>query len=338
MIRYIKADSARTARGLVAEVYGQMRKEFGLLGEPITLHSPVPDLLAGVWSSFRESLLAGEVPRPMKEAVAVAVSRLNRCPYCVDAHTVFLRATACHDAARAIQNDLEDGISDPGIRALVKWARATRSPGSSELARPPFSRLEAPEIVGTAVWIHYINRMSKIFIGKNLIPIASNPLGLRSLSERMGGLFFASVARKRVEPGESLRLLRPAQRCPDFDWAAASAPISDAFGSFALAADEAGAAALSSEVRARVSEQVGAWDGTDPGSNHGWMTSFLHGLNPRDSAGARLALLAGIAPDRVDENCIRAFRNEIPADGALLGAVAWSSLAAARRISSWISC
>ena len=336
MIRYIKVESARTARGLVAEVYAQMRKEFGVLGEPITLHSPVPDLLAGVWSSFRESVLAGDVPRPVKEAVAVAISRLNRCPYCADAHTVMLRATANHHAAGAIRNDRDDEIGDPVIRAFVRWARASRSSGAMELATPPFSPRQAPEIVGTALWIHYINRMSKVFIEGSLIPITSNTLGLRSLSERMGGLYFASVARKRFAPGESLRLLKGASHYPDFEWAAGSASISVAFASFAHAADRVGASALSPEVRARVANHIRNWDGADPGPEPGWMTSALKGLNTSESAGARLALLAALAPDRIDEKCIGAFRSMAPADDALLGAVAWSSLAAARRISSWI--
>jgi AhpD family alkylhydroperoxidase len=99
VIRYIKPVPSRSARGVVQEVYRQIKGEFGTLGEPLTLHSPLPALLAGLWCSFRESLVAGVARRDVKEAVAVGVSRLNECPYCIDAPAVLLRATRAHEAA-----------------------------------------------------------------------------------------------------------------------------------------------------------------------------------------------------------------------------------------------
>ena len=74
-IRYLQPVPPAAATGLVAAVYSQAEREFGLL-PPIPLHSPVPRLLAGAWCVLRESLLAGQVPRPVKEALAAAISRL----------------------------------------------------------------------------------------------------------------------------------------------------------------------------------------------------------------------------------------------------------------------
>jgi hypothetical protein len=65
---------------LVAEVYRQVGRDFGALVEPITVHVPVPTLLAAVWCVIRETLLVGQVRRELKEAVATVVSQLNRCP------------------------------------------------------------------------------------------------------------------------------------------------------------------------------------------------------------------------------------------------------------------
>ena len=83
--------------GLVAEVYRQVRRDFGALVEPITVHAPVPTLLAAAWCVNRETLLVGRVRRELKEAVATVVSQLNRCPYCVDAHTAALDALGERD-------------------------------------------------------------------------------------------------------------------------------------------------------------------------------------------------------------------------------------------------
>ena len=37
--------------GLVGQVYSQIKHDFGVIADPFRLHSPVPDLLAGIWSA-----------------------------------------------------------------------------------------------------------------------------------------------------------------------------------------------------------------------------------------------------------------------------------------------
>ena len=144
----------------MAEVYSQIKLEFGSLVEPFTLHSPIPKLLAGAWMAARESQLAGSIRRDIKEAVAATVSKINQCPYCVDAHTIILKATGEHKTAWAIATGNYDQIQDSKVQAVVKWALTTRFPRSNHMRAPPFSRKEAPEIIGTAVFYHYINRMA----------------------------------------------------------------------------------------------------------------------------------------------------------------------------------
>ena len=56
-VRHLKIPKPANASGLVAEVYREVRAEY-LLAAPLLLHSPVPDLLHGFWSVFRETLLS----------------------------------------------------------------------------------------------------------------------------------------------------------------------------------------------------------------------------------------------------------------------------------------
>ena len=70
-IHYIKPVNDRDAQGLVAIVYDQMRREFQLV-PPITIHAAVPELLAGVGSMIRESMVAGGVSRAEREAIPAA--------------------------------------------------------------------------------------------------------------------------------------------------------------------------------------------------------------------------------------------------------------------------
>lgn len=61
-VRHIRQVGEGDASDLVAQVYRQMNREF-VLGPPITLHSPIPEVLAGVWIASRESLIAGSADR-----------------------------------------------------------------------------------------------------------------------------------------------------------------------------------------------------------------------------------------------------------------------------------
>ena len=76
----------------MAEIYGQIRRDFGAVPDPFLLHSANPRLLGGVWAVCRETLVASRAPRHLTELVATVVSQINSCPYCVDAHTTMLRA------------------------------------------------------------------------------------------------------------------------------------------------------------------------------------------------------------------------------------------------------
>src|SRR3972149_3042849 len=96
-IKYIHPVKPGSAQGLVADVYVQVKRDFGRIAEPFLMHSPLPQLLAGAWMVCRETELVGNVPREVKEAVAAAVSQLNQCPYCVDAHTIMLDAAGEHN-------------------------------------------------------------------------------------------------------------------------------------------------------------------------------------------------------------------------------------------------
>ena len=80
----------------VKEIYSQMKRDFGAIVEPFSLHSHIPDLLAGVWAACRETELIGIVPRKKKEVIASMVSQSNQCPYCVDAHSMMLNAMGEH--------------------------------------------------------------------------------------------------------------------------------------------------------------------------------------------------------------------------------------------------
>jgi AhpD family alkylhydroperoxidase len=141
-IRYVETVRYGSATGLTAELYQQMKADF-MVGPVMTLHSPLPEVMAGAWSILRETLLAGRVDRAIKEAVAAAVSKKNQCPFCVDAHTLMLRATGKHDVADAILRGDYDNIHDRQLRSLFQWATADQITDPNQPSLSAFGRGDA---------------------------------------------------------------------------------------------------------------------------------------------------------------------------------------------------
>jgi len=340
-MRFIKAVEPREADGLVAQVYGEIKHDFALLRDPdgnspFMAHSPHPELLAGLWSVLYETILVeGVVRRADKEAIGATVSRINDCPFCAEAHALLSGvAGEAHDRG-ALINGAVDGIADQHRRELVAWAAATREPDSELLRSPPFDEQEAPEVIGTALAFHYVNRTVEVFQGHGPMPLGPAPL--RGVTMKLLGRVAARALRRGREPGRTLSLLPEHQLPDDLGWARRSPAVASAMARFAAAVERAGEEALSEPERGTVTAAVAAWDGTDPPLHGDWLERALRGLEPDAGSKARLAVLAALAPYRIDAAVVQSFKQVRPGDRDLVGAVAWSALTAARRIASWLA-
>jgi AhpD family alkylhydroperoxidase len=294
VIRHVTPVRREHATGVVARVYAGLEREFGIHAEPITLHSPAPELLAGAWMLCREVMVAdGTVDRAVKEALAISVSEANRCPYCVDAHSAMLSSL-----------------------------------GGATAPQPPFAPADLPELAGTAMLFHYINRPVTIFLDESPLPTRR----MHGLMVSLAGRRFRRFTNAAHPPGETLDLLPPAELPPDLAWAAQSPHVAGALARFAAAVERAGAAALPEQVRAWLDELLSAWDGSNPGPGSRWIDEALAQLDAGRRAAGRLALLAALAPYRVEAATIRGYG--AVGDAQLVAAVAWSSFAAARRVAA----
>ncbi|WP_218671524.1 carboxymuconolactone decarboxylase family protein [Microbispora sp. GKU 823] len=194
--RYVTPVPTEVAAGLTAEVYAQIARDFGMARMPLFLTlSPAPEVLAPTWAMLRESLLAGRAPRAAKEVVAAGVSLANKCPFCVDAHTVLLHATGEHDLAETVARGRTP--SDPEHARLFAWATGTATAGQA----PPCPPGHAAEHIGTALAFHFINRMVSSLLTDNLLPAG---LQRSRLVRGLGG---------RPSPGRYAAGCRGARRC-----------------------------------------------------------------------------------------------------------------------------
>lgn len=320
----------------VSAVARQISRDFGMLAPPFALHTPAPDVLFACWTIFAEPTFGPRVDRATKEAVVAAVSTLNACPYCIDAHTTMLHALGNPASAAAIASVDVDGISDPALRERVSWALAHHQPGAAVLGRRPFPDRDAPEMIGVALAFHYINRMVNIFVAASPFPFGSTKV--RPLARRMAVPVFRRIASRRGGRGASLDFLPPAALPDDLAWAAGDPVIADAFGRAAAAFDAAGRRALPDAVRELVTARLGSWHGEEPGVSRAWVEGAVEPLDATQRPLGRLALLAAFASYQVDAQILRDARGQPGprGDETLVAAAGWASFTAARRVCSWL--
>ncbi|MFK4693399.1 carboxymuconolactone decarboxylase family protein [Streptomyces pristinaespiralis] len=300
------------ATGVTADVYGQMARDFGIeRAATFVVLSDSPPLMTGAWALLRESLLAGRVSRTDKEVVAAGVSLANRCPFCVDAHTVLLHATGDHALAETIARGEEP--ADAGHRRLLAWGKDIRGPR-------PFPAEQTPEHLGTALAFHFINRIVSALLNENMLP--GGPQKYR-LVRSAAGRSLARTVRREVPPGESLELLRTSGTEPA--WAAGTA-VGTAYGALREAA-LMGAGLLSEDDRTLVRKTVADHDGVArPPLSADWLP------DREESPGARLTLLAALAPYRITEEDVRAWRTPRHTDHCLVHLTAYGAITAVERI------
>lgn len=317
--RHIRVVKRRHARGLVADVYRQVEREFGMLAPPTALHSASPDALAASWMILRETLLAhGVADRASKEAVATGVSEANSCPYCADVHGMTLAAMP--DAAE--------------VSALTSWARL----GATTLGAtaPPCPPEQAAELIGVAVAFHYYNRVVNVFLRDSPFP-SHVPESAKPKARKVLGRALRPSATGGPRPGDSVDLLPPAPRPDDLWWANSNRFVGDAFARAYAATEIAGARSVPAGVRALVRGRLSVWDGRPPGLSRSWVDDPVATLPAEERAAGRLALTIALASYQVDEAMVEEFRGTAPEDGTLVELASWSSMTAARRVSTWLA-
>jgi len=320
--RYTEPLPPEAATGRVAEVHEQIARDFGIEAPPtFVVLSSAPELLAPAWSLMRESLIAGPGGRTGKELAALGVSLANRCPFCVDAHTVLLHATGDHALAERIARG-ERPANEEHARVL-DWGRRSRVPGGLGAGPYPFPREHAPGYLGTAFAFHFINRIVSALLTENLLPAGAQRFRpVRSLVGRT----LARTVRRTARPGASLPLLDLPDPGEAPAWAGGT-PVGLAYAAL-LRAAMAGAGLLDLDDQDLVEETLLDWDGSHPPLD---LSGFP---DRRERPGARLVLLAALAPYRITDEDVAAWRRPEHTDHCLVHLVAYGAFLAVDRIES----
>ncbi|MEV0390392.1 DNA-binding protein [Nonomuraea sp. NPDC050643] len=327
LIRHITPVAPQRARGLLAEVYTQVNTEFSSIGPAVMMMSPAPELMAAGWSLMREAQLAGQVPPLDKAVVALGVAQANGLEYDVQAFLAVLRLLGEPDLADAIER--WDRPADDRLAALLSWAFSTGSVGGEPA---PFPSEVAAEFLGTVLFTHFVNRVAAAMLPAGLTPGSMDPAD----EPPFEGAPVLRELRRDLRPGATLPLLDglPSGEAPKW---AAGVPIGTAYAALAATAAQ-GSGLLSPQAAAVSSAVIAAHRGRRPTAGD-WLEEPLAGLPEQERAGARVAVLAGLAPEAVTDELVAAWRatDRRFSDHCTVYLLAYGAMAAVTHIASDIA-
>ena len=334
-IKYINYIEPSNATGLITDIYTQMKRDFGRVVEPVALHSIIPELLAHNWSVLRETnVVEDKVKRNVKDAIATAVSKINKCPWCVDAHTIMLIGLSSPTVAKAIENENLSLIENTKMRTIVEWALANRTPSAKIINNPPFTFDEAPEIIGTAIYYHYVNKMVSVLL--NETPLPTKASSLKPFMKEIAALKFSTALKRHKIAGESLKFIDSCNLDKDLFWASENKRIAVTFTAHKKIMEKLAEKHVPPEVQTIVIKTIEEWKGEDTGISRGWVEKYIPNLHEPLKPVARLSLLTAISPYQIDDEIINSYKQFNPEDEALLSTLSWASFVTAIRIGKWL--
>ncbi len=331
-IFHISSIKPGKATGLVRDVYQQLKDEMGDVVEPISMHALVPELLQHIYSILREVVIIEDtVPRKYKEAVGAAVSSSNDCPYCVDAHTIMIIGLSDKKMAKAVVKKDLSLLEDRETIKLIRWSFNTKAFDSLIVKDPPFSAKQAPEIIGTAVFFHYLNRMVTCFLGPTILPM--NVSFLKEPMKKMAAMMFSKVLNTEREAGKVLnpQLLGDGDR--NLQWTKTNKRVSHVFISYQRLIDGLAKDYLPQDVIEFIEDQIDVWDGREVKLNTRILDREVESVSPRYRPIARILYLVAFTPYRVRDYHFAEFRSLfMDSDMAILVAFSWASFKTATKI------
>ena len=158
------------ATGELHEVYRRIESERGKTANVLRIQSLDPRALKAHLELYLAVVFGhGDLPRPTRELIAVAVSAANGCVYCLRHHAEALDFYWKNRAAvDALCADPDGAALPPAARAVVDYAlKLTRTPDAVEerdVENLRDSGLDDPQILQvaqTTAYFNFVNRLNQ---------------------------------------------------------------------------------------------------------------------------------------------------------------------------------
>jgi hypothetical protein len=220
------------------------------------------------------------------------------------------------------------------MRSIVEWALANRTPNTKIINNPPFTFDEAPEIIGTAIYYHYVNKMVSVLL--NETPLPTKASSLKPFMKAIAALKFSTALKRHKKAGESLKFIDSFNLDKDLFWASENQRIAVTFTAHKKIVEKLAEKYVPTEVQTIVIKTIEEWKGEDPGISRGWVEKYISNLHETFKPVARLSLLTAISPYQIDDETINSYKQFNPEDEALLSTLSWASFVTAIRIGKWL--
>lgn len=165
---HIKVIEPQQAEGKLAEAYEELVRERGKVSNVLSIHSLLPETMKSHLDFYMSVMFSKtRLRRAEKEMIAVVVSTVNECEYCINHHAEALRHYWKEDAkVKKLISELT--FDDAGERelALIRYAeKLTKTPASvsvadtEELREQGFSDEDILSVNMITGYFNFVNRM-----------------------------------------------------------------------------------------------------------------------------------------------------------------------------------
>src|SRR5215469_523432 len=114
-----------TATGAAKDLLDQVQKTLGLVPEMAKVMANSPTLLKS-YLALSSAVATGSIPAPVRERLAIATAQLNRCEYCLSAHT-YIGENLAKVPADELAAARKGQSSDPHVQALLELSNTIAS-------------------------------------------------------------------------------------------------------------------------------------------------------------------------------------------------------------------
>lgn len=146
-----------------------VKRQLGIVPNLFRLVSNSPVALEG-YLGVLGALNKGALPAPTRERIALAVAEINRCNYCLSAHTYLGKNVAKLDDAEITANRSgasNDPKADAAVRFAAKIARERGHVGEDDVRAVKLAGYDDAQVieivqhVALNTWTNYINEVAK---------------------------------------------------------------------------------------------------------------------------------------------------------------------------------
>jgi uncharacterized peroxidase-related enzyme len=170
MARLATFDPA-TATGSAADLFGQVKSALGIVPNMTKVMANSPAVLGG-YVGFFSALSGAKLPARLREQIALLTAEVNRCSYCLSAHTAIGKLTGLSPSELAAARD--GSTADARGAAALRFAsRVLATHGGvhdddlAAVRRAGYSDGEIAEIIAVValnVFTNYFNKAAGVDI------------------------------------------------------------------------------------------------------------------------------------------------------------------------------